>query len=244
MPSHIWDDDIIDHARLLVKLFFSILGKFFSRLGFYIEIPVNLCYDTVNERSVNRMSNISYRLLTAWQDTGLTLAQLEERTGIPKSSIQRYTSATTKAIPAEKLIRLADALHVPTDFIMGTRAFTDWDSVSADRKGFLFAAKEVLGTDVFDVYANRLYDLYPETPEKASVSDLTYFIYDNFDSVEATVGGWKLVKTLRAYKEAPGSTEGLSPDRQALIDLVLRASDEEVRVLRGIVDQVLSLRGK
>jgi len=190
------------------------------------------------------MSNTAERILSALKDADFTFAQLESKTGISKSSLQRYASANTHAIPADKIVRVAEALRVPTDFLLCAPVFSCWEEVNLDRAGFLDCAKSVLGDELFRSFANYLYDLYPEYPDRASISDFTYFIYDNFESVSKQDGMWRIIRKRSAYKEAPGSTEGLSPDRQALIDLVLHASDEEVRVLRGIVDQVLSLRGK
>ena len=55
---------------------------------------------------------------------------------------------------------------------------------------------------------------------------------------------WLLGYDVPKYKETPGKTEGLSEDRQHIIDWVMRATDDEVRALRAIADQVLALRGK
>lgn len=55
---------------------------------------------------------------------------------------------------------------------------------------------------------------------------------------------WLMGYDVPKYKETPGKTEGLSEDRQHIIDWVMRATDDEVRALRAIADQVLALRGK
>lgn len=55
---------------------------------------------------------------------------------------------------------------------------------------------------------------------------------------------WLMGMDVPKYKETPGKTEGLSEDRQHIIDWVMQATDDEVRALRAIVDQVLALRGK
>jgi hypothetical protein len=56
---------------------------------------------------------------------------------------------------------------------------------------------------------------------------------------------WLMGYDVPKYKDAPvGADGGISEDRAYLLDKVSSLSDEEVRVLRGIVDQVLSLRGK
>ena len=55
---------------------------------------------------------------------------------------------------------------------------------------------------------------------------------------------WLMGYDVPKYKETPGKTEGLSEDRQHIIDFVMQATDDEVRALRAIADQVLALRGK
>lgn len=56
---------------------------------------------------------------------------------------------------------------------------------------------------------------------------------------------WLLGYDTPKYKEAPGeSSEGLSEEKIWLIEAVKAMSDEEVRAVRAIVDQVLALRGK
>ena len=55
---------------------------------------------------------------------------------------------------------------------------------------------------------------------------------------------WLMGGNVPKYKETPVVNEDLSDDKQHIIDCVMQATDEEVRALRGIVDQVLALRGK
>lgn len=55
---------------------------------------------------------------------------------------------------------------------------------------------------------------------------------------------WLMGYDVSKHKETPGIAESLSPDKQYLIDTVMSMTEDEVRALRGIVDQVLALRGK
>ena len=56
---------------------------------------------------------------------------------------------------------------------------------------------------------------------------------------------WLMGADIPKYKEAPVETdEGLSEDRAYLRDRINSMSDDEVRALRAIVDQVLALRVK
>ena len=45
--------------------------------------------------------------------------RLEELTGIPKSSLQRYASGKTKKIPVDAIVKLAPHLKVPPAYLMG-----------------------------------------------------------------------------------------------------------------------------
>ena len=56
---------------------------------------------------------------------------------------------------------------------------------------------------------------------------------------------WLMGYDVPKYNETPaGEGEGMSEDRAYLIDRVKSLSDEDVRALRTIVDQVLALREK
>ena len=61
----------------------------------------------------------SRRLQLLIREKEMTYVQLEEKTGIAKSSIQRYASGVTKKIPVEAVEKLAVALSSTPGFIMG-----------------------------------------------------------------------------------------------------------------------------
>ena len=65
------------------------------------------------------MSEQSERLLKVIVDSKLSYAELENRTGIAKSSIQRYARGTTKKIPAEAVNQIAKATNSSASWIMG-----------------------------------------------------------------------------------------------------------------------------
>lgn len=97
---------------------------------------------------------------------------------------------------------------------------------------------------------------YREVAQKTGLGKSTVCAYlqgnrvpktNNIKSIARAYGVdplWLMGADVPKYKEAPGKSEGLSEDRQHIVDCVMQATDEEVRALRGIVDQVLALRGK
>ena len=65
------------------------------------------------------MSKLSERLKNAIKDSGLSQRELEIKTGIPHSAIQRYASGYTDRIPIGRLELLAEALGVSAEYILG-----------------------------------------------------------------------------------------------------------------------------
>ena len=56
---------------------------------------------------------------------------------------------------------------------------------------------------------------------------------------------WLMGMDVPKYKETPDvSVEGMNEDRAQLIQIINQMSDDQVRALRAIADQVLSLREK
>lgn len=65
------------------------------------------------------MSEQSQRLLKVILDSELSYVELEKKTGIAKSSIQRYASGATKKIPIDAVKLIADATNSSAAWIMG-----------------------------------------------------------------------------------------------------------------------------
>ncbi len=65
------------------------------------------------------IQGIIYRLKSSIEASGLSYVELESKTGIAKSSIQRYASGTTKKIPIDAIQAIAKAVGVPAAYIMG-----------------------------------------------------------------------------------------------------------------------------
>ena len=65
------------------------------------------------------MSIQSDRIRSEMQRNSLTLIEIEQRTGIKKSSMQRYVSGETGKIPMSAIKKLADLFGVSGAYLMG-----------------------------------------------------------------------------------------------------------------------------
>lgn len=71
---------------------------------------------------MSETEKITIRLLQAIQNSGYSYAELEKRSGISKSALQRYATGTTKKIPLDVIETLAPILNVTPAYLMG------WDT--------------------------------------------------------------------------------------------------------------------
>ena len=75
------------------------------------------------------LQEIIKRLKESIEKSGLSYVELEKRTGIAKSSIQRYASGTTKKVPIDAIQAIARAVGVSDKYIMG------WsDNITEEKK--------------------------------------------------------------------------------------------------------------
>lgn len=65
------------------------------------------------------MSDISERIKATIKASGLSHRELENKTGIPHSAIQRYAAGTTDRIPIGRLEKLAKALGTTAEYLLG-----------------------------------------------------------------------------------------------------------------------------
>lgn len=65
------------------------------------------------------MSSIADRIMLAYRNSRLTYQELETRTGISKSPLQRYITGETGKIPIDRLESIARALNVSAAYLMG-----------------------------------------------------------------------------------------------------------------------------
>lgn len=72
---------------------------------------------------------VSEKLSAAMREKKISLRDLSDMTGIPKSALQRYTSGETERIPIDRMMKMAEVLEVDPAYIMG------WTNLSeAQRK--------------------------------------------------------------------------------------------------------------
>ena len=65
------------------------------------------------------IKSIISRLRESVEISVFSYVELEKRTGIAKSSIQRYVSGTTKKIPIDAVQAISKAVGVPAEYILG-----------------------------------------------------------------------------------------------------------------------------
>ena len=68
---------------------------------------------------IRETKDIATRLRKCIEESRFTYAELEKKTGIAKSSIQRYASGVTKKIPIDAIQSIARALGVAPEYIIG-----------------------------------------------------------------------------------------------------------------------------
>ena len=74
------------------------------------------------EHEVIKMTDIKgiiSRLKESVEKSGYSYVELEKRTGIAKSSIQRYVSGTTKKIPIDAVQAISKAVGVSAEYVLG-----------------------------------------------------------------------------------------------------------------------------
>lgn len=65
------------------------------------------------------MSTRYERIKSLIEQSGLSYQELEKKTGVKKSSLQRYASGTTVKIPLDVIEKLAKAFNVSQEYLMG-----------------------------------------------------------------------------------------------------------------------------
>lgn len=114
------------------------------------------------------MSEQSKRLLKVITDSKLTYLDLEKKTGIAKSSIQRYATGNTKKIPVDAVKLIADATNSSASWIMG---WNDNNDVASSETLEQFGLRPIklkkfpmLGEIACGepIYANQEYETYIE----------------------------------------------------------------------------------
>ena len=71
------------------------------------------------------MDRFSERMLKLIQDNNITYEELETKTGIPRSTLQRYATGTNKKIPIDRVKTIATALDTSAAFLIGWESNTN-----------------------------------------------------------------------------------------------------------------------
>ena len=116
----------------------------------------------------------SEKLAAAMHEKNISIRELSEKTGIPKSAIQRYTSGDTEKIPIDRMKLMAEALGIDPAYIMGWQQSqdalhalgeqltapsrsSDWRTVSEG-----LAKLEIRNNAAFKATVNYLSAMYPD----------------------------------------------------------------------------------
>ena len=100
------------------------------------------------------------RLKQAIDESGLTYSQLESKTGISKSALQRYATGMTKKIPVDTIVAIAQFLNVSAAWIMGWSEEDNKSNVNFspatddDIKFALFGGEEEITDEMYDEVKN------------------------------------------------------------------------------------------
>lgn len=100
------------------------------------------------------------RLKQAIDESGLTYSQLESKTGISKSALQRYATGMTKKIPVDTIVAIAQVLNVSAAWIMGwseedNKSNVNFSPVNDDDIKFaLFGGEEEITDEMYDEVKN------------------------------------------------------------------------------------------
>ena len=77
------------------------------------------------------MTTRSERIKLLIEQSGLSYQELEKKTGIKKSSLQRYASGVTIKIPLDVIEKLSKAFNVSQEYLMG---WSDDKNITAEEK--------------------------------------------------------------------------------------------------------------
>ena len=107
------------------------------------------------------MVELCKRLSSAISNSNLSYAELEKRTNIPKSSIQRYATGKTKKIPIDAVKLIADATGSSASWIMG------WSKETEKKNDTISDIVLRLRSD--DEFRDIVTDLYNASTEQLNV---------------------------------------------------------------------------
>lgn len=100
------------------------------------------------------MSDIANRILDRMQEQNLSYAELSQKTGIPKSALQRYATGNTSKIPMDRIERIASALDVSAAYLMG---WTDewFDALTKKITEDIISGRTDAQEKIFQLFSNK-----------------------------------------------------------------------------------------
>ena len=170
------------------------------------------------------MKSFGERLRSKRLEKGWTQEYLGQLVGLQKSAIAKYENGRILNVSTEIADRFATALGV--------------------------SAHDLLDTFERNLYALDIIVTHERAGVKVNVPEIgdAFFTHDEWDTIKSEGKVAAVLTAAQKFspenKKAPaGFGEDLSGDKRYLIDTILSLTDDEVRSLRTIVDQVLALRG-
>lgn len=171
------------------------------------------------------MKTTGIRIREFRKERGLTLEELGSRVGIQASAVAKYEKGAFKNPNRDVICRFAQVFNTTEAYLTGK---LERDLRALDIEIRYWERGGVALTDPDGEYGTVTYseERWLELQEQ-----------DDFKTVWSDL-------TKAKEKPTPASEDGLSEEKRKLIEAVKTMSDEEVRRLRVIVDQVILLRGE
>lgn len=95
-------------------------------------------------------NTISERLKEAIKNSKCSYYELEKKTGIPKSAIQRYATGNTDKLPADRIEKIAKATGCPLSYILGTEETVEFHNAE-EALSFLLKNPVMMAYGGYDV---------------------------------------------------------------------------------------------
>lgn len=165
---------------------------------------------------------VAANLSAALLDAGLTQKDLSEHLKVGRATVSNWCTGVKKP-RTETLIEISEALRVPLNFLIESGPFEYWPILRKDLPGFFQTVQDQWGAERFRDIAHMLYGIDPDAPERTPLSDLAYFINDNFSRIERDGDRW----IISSKTEAPAPvTEDQRSEIQSIFDQLPPAKQE------------------
>lgn len=125
---------------------------------------------------------VSEKLSAAIHEKNITIRELSDRTCIPKSAIQRYTSGETERIPIDRMKKMAEVLGEDPAYIMGWVDLSEAHRKLHDIAESLPTAKQSRGWQAL----SRGFSRAEGEPEEYTMSDIDYALSDEIQDLSET----------------------------------------------------------